>query len=83
MHTKLTLRLDKQLIQNAKEYALHNETSLSKMVSEYFGYLLAEKKSSDMNVESLPPITRSLVGRFKDADIDEDDYYRHLEEKYL
>ncbi len=36
-----------------------------------------------MNVESLPPITRSLVGRFKDADIDEDDYYRHLEEKYL
>ena len=29
------------------------------------------------------PITQSLIGILKDCDIDEEDYKRHLEEKYL
>lgn len=31
----------------------------------------------------LPPITRSLLGCIKDSGVDERDYYRYLEEKYL
>ncbi len=82
MQTKLTLRLDKQLIQNAKNYARHNDTSLSKLVSEYFGFLLTDRENIEPYTEQLPPITRSLVGRFKDIELDEDNYYRHLEEKH-
>jgi len=32
--------------------------------------------------QSLPPITRSLVGSLAGSKLNEDDYHRHLEEKH-
>ena len=32
--------------------------------------------------QSLPPITRSLVGSLAGSTLDEEDYHRHLEEKH-
>ena len=39
MQTKLTLRLKKQLVDSAKEYASSQGKSVSKMVADYFKLL--------------------------------------------
>lgn len=79
MKKKLTLRLDKKLIDKAKKRASQKGTSVSKLVANYFSALEEEVNSS----EKLSPITTSLMGILEDADIEEKDYKRHLKEKYL
>ncbi len=59
MPEKLTLTLDKKVIESAKEYAARNRTSLSRMVEHYFASLTAGDGSG---MEALPPITRELTG---------------------
>jgi hypothetical protein len=78
MQTKLTLRLEESLIQKAKSYAKQHDKSLSKVVSDYFQILTGQTERT-----KTPPITRSLIGVLESKDIDEGDYKRHLEEKYL
>ena len=78
MQTKLTLRLDAQLIERAKTHARNRGKSVSQMVADYFA-LLGQEDPHEM----LPPLTRSLRGALRGAPIDEDEYHRHLEEKYL
>ena len=86
MQAKLTLRLESDLIERAKRYAKQRGTSVSQMVADYFQALTAEEKAAvdtDENwKQSLPPITRSLVGSLAGSNFDEEDYYRHLEEKH-
>ncbi|GAB6042481.1 DUF6364 family protein [Endothiovibrio diazotrophicus] len=76
MQSKLTLRLDESLIRQAKVYAKQHDKSLSQVVSDYFQLLTKGVESP-----GVPPITQSLIGVIKD--VDEEDYERHLEEKYL
>jgi len=80
MNTKLTLRLDENLIKSAKNYATISGKSVSQMVADYF-YLLDIK--SIKKPEKLSPIVKSLTGSLKDADLDEPDYKIYLEDKYL
>ena len=80
MNTKLTLRLDENLIKSAKNYANISGKSVSQMVADYF-YLLDIK--SIKKPEQLRPIVKSLKGSLKDADLDESDYTKYLEDKYL
>ncbi len=80
MHAKLTLRLDKELIQSAKSHAAKTGKSLSRIVADYFALLTARPPA---NEAALTPVVRSLKGALRGAEIDEDDYLRHLEEKYL
>jgi len=47
-------------------------------VSDYFQALSQQTKTSDT-----PPITQSLIGILESGAIDENDYKKHLEEKYL
>jgi hypothetical protein len=79
--TKLTLRLDAATIERAKRYARRRGTSVSKLVEAYFTAL--DPPGTDRpNSTPLPPITARLSARPPASPIDEDDYYRHLEEKY-
>jgi len=84
MQTKLTLRLDEALIQRAKTYAEERGSSLSRLVADYFSLLTQEQTdtASKMATDEMPPITASLWGLLGDAQVDEADYHRHLEEKY-
>ena len=52
------------------------------MVSDYFALLLADDSGAEQPAQSLPPITRSLVGMLSGTQADEDDYYAYLEEKH-
>ncbi len=86
--TKLTLRLDRDLIEAAKRYADEHGTSLSRLVAGYFRALArqveAERppQAEEDWKDRLSPWTRSLLGRKPAVDLDEEDYYRYLEEKH-
>ena len=80
MKTKLTLRIDEELISKAKKIADQNDTSVSKMVADFFSIL---EQSSGKFDKNLAPITTSLSGILKNRKITEQDYRSYLEAKYL
>ena len=80
MQTKLTLRLEDQLIERAKAYAAQSGKSVSQVVADYFKLLTTERTSS---AAPSTPLTQSLRGLLREAKLDEDDYKKHLEEKHL
>ena len=80
MQTKLTLRLEKKLIELAKEYASTQGKSVSKMVADYF--MLLNETQGTQNIE-ISPIAESLKGSLGKNQIDASDYKNYLEEKYL
>ncbi len=86
MQTKLTLRMDSELVHSAKLYAKRRGKSLSQMTAEYFSLLSAketEEGVENVAVEELPPITRFLSGLLSESDISVEDYRKFLEAKYL
>jgi len=78
MASKLTLRLDEELIDLAKERSRRTGRSVSRMVADYFAAI--GHKAAD---EELPPVVRSLRGVLRGAEVDEQDHHRHLEERHL
>lgn len=80
MHTKLTLRLEEDLVQRAKSFAKKTGKSVSRIVADYFTVL--ERPPRRDKPVSWPPLVRSLKGSLRRARVNENDYRRHLEEKY-
>lgn len=80
MKTKLTLRVDDELIEAAKQEAEARGTSLSEMVSHFFHGLRAKNRRATDT--SFAPITTELMGMLKGAKISEHDHKRHLEKKH-
>ncbi len=80
MNTKLTLRLEEDLIRSAKKHAGIMGKSVSQLVADYF-YLL-DKKSAKKK-QPITPIVKSLRGSLKGSDVGEKDYENYLEDKYL
>jgi DUF1009 family protein len=79
MNTKLTLRMDESIVRKAKIEAKRRGKSVSRMVAEFFESIGLEQ----IPKKDLPPTTASLVGILKDKEISEEDYKKHLQEKYL
>ena len=79
MNTKLTLRMDEELVKTAKIEAERRGKSVSQIVGEFFDSLASGRRKK----MKLPPITASLVGVLKGHPVSEDDYLKHLQEKYL
>jgi hypothetical protein len=59
MNTKLTLSLEKEVIEKAKIYAKETGTSLSELVESYFKNL-TKKSEIDKDIH---PKVRKLIGR--------------------
>lgn len=78
MKTKLTLRLEKEVIKRAKEYSANKGESVSQVVEKFFKVLSEEKAG-----EKLTPTVKKLKGLLKGLDIEESEYKKYLEEKYL
>ena len=79
MTTKLTLTVEKSVIEKAKKYAKGTQRSLSEMVQKYLESLVEESDKSELS-----PKIRKLAGSLKlpenfDYDKALDDYYK---EKY-
>ncbi len=79
MQTKLTLRMEKELIESAKRHSDKTGQSLSKMVADFFQVL---QEAEPVEKEELTPKVRQLRGCIKDLSLSEMDYKKYLEEKY-
>lgn len=64
MNTKLTLTLEKEIIEEAKKYASKKGRSLSEMVENYFKYI-TESKTHSATTEELSPRVQKLRGVLK------------------
>ncbi|SMP46385.1 DUF6364 family protein [Desulfonatronum lacustre] len=80
MNTKLTLRLDDELIDSAKQHAARTGKSVSRIVADLFEMIRNEKQGREL---PLPPVVKSLKGALKGRPVEENEYRKHLEEKYL
>jgi len=80
MNTKLTLRIDKTLVNKAKRQAHRRGKSVSGMFSEYVKML--DDSPSDGQSQGLPPITASLFGLLRGKTLTREDYRQHLKEKH-
>ena len=79
MNTKLTLRMNEASVRKAKAEAHRRGKSVSGMVSEFFDSL---GRQTPDDVDSLPPVTRSLLGAIRGKSVSEADYRRHLRQKF-
>ena len=82
MNTKLTLKLNKRVIERAKKYAQKNNKSLSVMVENYFKTISDKESKNDIEIS---PNVLELSGIIKiPENLNMKDIYgKHLEEKYL
>jgi len=76
MNTKLTVRVPRHLLVNAKRYAKMHQTTLTELISKYLQQIPAEEELMDQ-----APIVRRLTGLLS-PDVSIDDYKKHLENKY-
>lgn len=82
MNTKLTLTIEKSVIEKAKKYAKEKERSLSDLIENYLKALTKDNAQDDIE---LTPIVKSLKGSFnapKNIDYKKD-LVNRLSEKYL
>ena len=80
MQTKLTLRIDGAVIERAKAYSKVSGKSVSQIVADYLALL--PSRPGEQGARPMPTV-RSLRGLLRGANLDEADYRRHLEERYL
>jgi hypothetical protein len=80
MDTKLTLNVNKSVIEKAKEYAKSHKVSLSHLIESYLSSLVNKE---DKEIE-ITPLVKSLSGVIKlDKDFDyKKEYGDYLIEKY-
>tara|TARA_R110000850_G_scaffold185840_1_gene311739 strand:+ start:190 stop:438 length:249 start_codon:yes stop_codon:yes gene_type:complete len=81
MNTKLTLKLDQEVIERAKKYASNQKLSLSKLVEAYLQSLTSNKDTDELEIS---PFVRSIsTGKKIAPDLDyKKEYSDHLLEKY-
>ena len=84
MDTKLTLKLDKFVIDKAKEYASLHKRSLSRIIESYLKSLIdKDSPDSDDDIEISPFIKSLRTGVKIPADFDyKKSYSDYLSEKY-
>ncbi len=82
MNTKLTLTIEKAVIDRAKKYARQKDNSLSDIVENYLKVITKEQDNPDIEIT---PLIKSLKGSFKaPQDFDyKKELSRGLSEKYL
>lgn len=80
MNTKLTLNLNKRIIESAKDYAKSRKVSLSQLIENYLSSL-TKKEEKDIKIS---PLVRSLTGVIPNEEGPgfRKDYYDYLNKKY-
>ena len=79
MNTKLTLNLDKEIIDDAKTYAKSHRVSLSKLIENYLQSLTRETKKK----AKVSPLVESLTGIIPSDYDEKKDYRDYIVKKYL
>lgn len=80
MDSKLTLKLDSSIIEQAKKYARKKNTSLSKLIESYLGLLV-----DPQDTQEVTPLVKSLSGvvQLRKKSEYKEEYKKHLMSKYV
>jgi len=78
MNTKLTLNLNKEIIEEAKTYAKSHRVSLSKLIENYLSSITRQSK----NQSSVSPLVESLTGIIPNDYDEKKDYRNYIDKKY-
>lgn len=83
MNTRLTLNIDKTIVEQAKNYAKNSHVSLSKLIEDYLSSLATVDKSPKPKKTSA--LVESLTGLIPSDSVGnrQDDYRAYLAKKYL
>lgn len=84
MDTKLTIRLNSEVIERAKKYASEQKISLSKLVEAYLD-TISKSKSDQSDDIQITPLVKSLMGKAGSLPADYDykkEYRDYLDKKY-
>ena len=73
--TKLTVRVSRNILENAKRYAAQNHTTLTALIEAYLSRIPAQQPFENA------PIVQRLSGILS-PEITIEDYQKHLDEKY-
>lgn len=81
MDTKLTLKLNQEIIQRAKHYASEKKLSLSRLIENYLNSLTSEKNNDEIQISDF---VKSMSSEIKlPADFDyKKERANYLEQKY-
>lgn len=82
MSTKLTLTLEKEIIERAKAYAKAHKRSLSNLIEDYLKSIIEESEKSQSQI-TLTPIVKSLKGSVKVPNPETFDEKQILEDELL
>ena len=74
--TKLTVRLPRELLENAKRYARKQNTTVTNLIGEYL-----RRMPASLEILQDAPIVRKLSGTLS-KNVSVADYKKHLEAKY-
>ena len=82
MDTKLTLKLDQKVIEQAKVYARQKHQSLSALVEQYFRFLVV--REAEPEPPEISPTIQQLSGILDPVETDQarEEYIDYLERKY-
>jgi len=75
LKTKLTVRVEKDLLEKVKQYAVKNNTTLTDLIDSYLRHIPGQVSLEDA------PIVRRISGTIS-SNASIQDYKKHLEEKY-
>ena len=78
MQRKLTLRMDEDAINRAKQYAAQRGVSVSRLVENFFAAL----DGGEQGDIEMSPLVKSLWGILEGEDVSEEDYRAYIEEKH-
>ena len=78
MNTKLTLYLDKEIIEEAKTYAKSQQVSLTMLIENYLNSLTRTSKKKS----AVSPLVESLTGIIPNDYDEKKDYRNYIDEKY-
>ncbi|MEJ5225932.1 MAG: DUF6364 family protein [Anaerolineales bacterium] len=73
--TKLTVRIPRDLLENAKRYAAQHNTTLTSLIETFLKHIPSQQTPPDA------PIVRRLSGILS-PDLSVEDYRKHLDDKY-
>ena len=81
MDTKLTLKLNQEIIERAKHYASEKKLSLSRLIENYLNSLTSEKTNDEIQISDF---VKSMSSEIKlPADFDyKKERTNYLEQKY-
>lgn len=78
MTTKLTLNIDKEIIEEVKTYAKSQQVSLSKLIENYLNSLTRQTKTKS----NVSPLVESLTGIIPNDYEEKIDYREYIDKKY-